>query len=978
AAEEGRHAYRARWEARRARGRPDGAFQPATMQLIDLETATPLTEKLVETRTAIEARVGLTFEQFKRSALLAQGDFEAFLSADPKDRALLLERITGGALFGEISKAAHARAAIERNALEALEAGAAAHQILEEGDRAEAERRAQATATRKAEATAAVDRLEAVEAHLREVERLDAARAAAEGAEAAAERAARLALGAAAAGLAAESEALRETQARLAREEAAAPWGARLASRADDALAALVQKTQAERSLAAAEDRMTTAREAVERSDEARATLLQAQRETTGELNAAAEALALAQEALDGLDPETAEAVGDAANAAGQALAELQLPLGRWRAAREAAMAAVLLQGQRRAAARDTARVIEAAQAALPAAEVTVAEAEAKLQRWRDAFSETANNLRAGLAEGAPCPVCGATDHPLAQYNAAAEPLLHAARAAASEEEERRAKAVRSRDALLQRLERNRAEHEAACERADAAGLEIERQDAAAASARREARRTLSRWADLADRMETPALAAAAAAIGRALKGGRPTAPSSDDPTLAKVAEATGALERPARAAMDGAKARVDAVRAARLTRDGAEAARRAAEDRARRAAEDLAKADARRRRLSDEIEAAERDGAAARERLAGPSAVLDRALDGLASDWRERAAVDLEALITREAEGARRRAELWRRINARAPALETERQALVGLTPPGWRLDTVPSRENAGPADLAAASAAMDALARAETRAESARGEAERLRAAPPAGAEPFSADQGDETSAAARRSALAEAQETARGVLTERAAEAETAALALREDDAARRRLGAALEALEARRAAAKVWLQLDDLIGAADGGKFRRFAQSITLETLAALATRRLAHLAPRYALETAPGDGVDTDLALFAIDRDMADARRAVRQLSGGERFLTSLALALALADLSSEQGVVVESLFIDEGFGALDGESLGLALSALEMLQATGRQIGVVTHVEALSDRIAAQIRVTPEGGGRSSVRVVDL
>ncbi|HEX2525859.1 MAG TPA: AAA family ATPase [Geminicoccus sp.] len=174
-----------------------------------------------------------------------------------------------------------------------------------------------------------------------------------------------------------------------------------------------------------------------------------------------------------------------------------------------------------------------------------------------------------------------------------------------------------------------------------------------------------------------------------------------------------------------------------------------------------------------------------------------------------------------------------------------------------------------------------------------------------------------------------------------------------------------------IRARREQADVWLRLSDLIGSADGTKFRRFAQNLTLTQLLHLANRHLLDLHPRYELQRAPGG----DLVLQVVDRYMADEVRGVHSLSGGERFLISLALALGLASLSSSHGIRVESLFIDEGFGALDAQSLSMAVSVLERLQATGRRIGVISHVEELKERIAVKVEVTPRGGGRSSVAV---
>jgi exonuclease SbcC len=191
------------------------------------------------------------------------------------------------------------------------------------------------------------------------------------------------------------------------------------------------------------------------------------------------------------------------------------------------------------------------------------------------------------------------------------------------------------------------------------------------------------------------------------------------------------------------------------------------------------------------------------------------------------------------------------------------------------------------------------------------------------------------------------------------------------LHHDDQARARMVEIRSSLEARRESSRVWGQLDELIGSADGSKFRRFAQSLTLNHLIQLANRHLADLHPRYELQRAPG----SDLVLQVIDHNMADEVRGVHNLSGGERFLVSLALALGLASMASNRGIKVESLFIDEGFGALDSTNLAMAVSVLEQLQATGRRVGVISHVDELKERIAVRIEVMPVGGGRSTVKV---
>ncbi|MEG0172705.1 MAG: AAA family ATPase [Aeromonas sp.] len=191
-----------------------------------------------------------------------------------------------------------------------------------------------------------------------------------------------------------------------------------------------------------------------------------------------------------------------------------------------------------------------------------------------------------------------------------------------------------------------------------------------------------------------------------------------------------------------------------------------------------------------------------------------------------------------------------------------------------------------------------------------------------------------------------------------------------ALAQADAAAQQAGSLQQALAQQQGVADHWQQLNELIGSASGAKFRTFAQSLTLERLLLEANAQLAELSPRYRLERVPG----TDLALQVVDLDMGDEVRSVDSLSGGESFLVSLALALALSSLSSRQ-TQVESLFIDEGFGTLDPDSLDLALSSLDSLQAAGRQIGVISHVQTLVERIGVQIRVEALGGGESRIRL---
>lgn len=183
------------------------------------------------------------------------------------------------------------------------------------------------------------------------------------------------------------------------------------------------------------------------------------------------------------------------------------------------------------------------------------------------------------------------------------------------------------------------------------------------------------------------------------------------------------------------------------------------------------------------------------------------------------------------------------------------------------------------------------------------------------------------------------------------------------LQEHEKMQKKYQASLEKLTQSRQNMALMTQLQQLIGAADGAKFRKFAQSLTLDNLLHLANQRLALLHDRYQLQRKQDD----KLELVVLDTWQADSQRDTRTLSGGESFLVSLALALALSDLVSHK-TSIDSLFLDEGFGTLDSQTLDIALDALELLNADGKTIGIISHVEALKERIPVQIKLTKLSG----------
>ncbi len=192
------------------------------------------------------------------------------------------------------------------------------------------------------------------------------------------------------------------------------------------------------------------------------------------------------------------------------------------------------------------------------------------------------------------------------------------------------------------------------------------------------------------------------------------------------------------------------------------------------------------------------------------------------------------------------------------------------------------------------------------------------------------------------------------------------------IKEDADNRNRIGLLLQDIEKQAQVVEDWAKLNEMIGAADGKKFRQIAQEYTLDVLLSYANVHLELLSKRYLMQRIPDS-----LGLQVVDQDMGNEVRTVYSLSGGESFLVSLALALGLASLSSNR-MKVESLFIDEGFGSLDPATLNIAMDALERLHNQGRKVGVISHVQEMTERIPVQIRVSKRPSGKSKVEVTGI
>lgn len=668
---------------------------------------------------------------------------------------------------------------------------------------------------------------------------------------------------------------------------------------------------------------------------------------------------------------------------------------------------------------------------ARPAAEAALRQAERSLAAARLACAENVEKLRAGLEPGRPCPVCGAEKHP---YALEREGLREVLDALSREAEERR----RIHEGLARReaegeaeLRNGRSQSEelgpalerasAECGRLDAAWradplaaeasavseaeragwltaelsavagrleaiLSSEEEGRRAAEAREIARRNrdAAREACLeAERRKTAArfaldqagvvLAAAGEALDRAL--------TQRDGWLSELG---AALPEPGwrevwrsnpAAFRDGQRERAETYRSRRqrlneldnelaLLASGIQAQAMAVEQRTeerRRLDEVFRRVD---QALKEKREA--RTGLFGHRPVAEVEAALRIAAEEAESGLAERESRLVEARSRHDGASARLEKERHWFAERRAAAERAER-ALVD-----W-LAEFNAREPAGPAldkprlaellkhDAAWIETERRALGNLDEAVGSARSvlDDRRVRREAIEGQQPT--EEPAESLESRKEALLAEA----------KLADARRVELEARlHGDGARRSRSAELRLdLERQEGVARLWGQLHALIGSHDGKKFRNYAQQITLDVLLRYANHHLADLSRRYRLERVPDK-----LALMVIDRDMADEIRSVHSLSGGESFLVSLALALGLASLSSSR-VRVESLFIDEGFGSLDAETLRVAMDALDCLHAQGRKVGVISHVPEMTERIGTRIEVRRLSGGRSRVDV---
>jgi len=981
--------FTAHWSQHRARRKADGNLLPAKHELSQADDGTVLASQIKEVGSLIEEKTGMTFERFTRSMLLAQGSFAAFLQASPNDRAPVLEQITGTEIYSDISKLVHEHSRAQRQELENLRAEARGVLMLTEEEVSQLQLQLRSSEEEREQKEQLLGQCTAEISWLTELSQLE--QEAGELREAqqqlASERAAfepkREQVKAAQAALGREGEYVRLQAARQQNTEngsARAENGVRT-----EELELQQQRTTAD--LQRSQEALTECREhqkqTLEVISEVRALDQQIRQkgdrvqELGEQLDTAQQQLdqcsmrkGAAQEAISTLDQQLAEIEAyrtthpnepELLSAAGTITAQAE-QLQQCRSRREQLTTSYTKQDRTCAGVRKQYEQAEAAAEAetqkLSGAESAQAAAAARLddhlqgrpiKEYRNEYEhlrterelrsriQSLEEERSRLEDGIPCPLCGALEHPYAAGNIPA----------------------------LDEVERQLEDLRRFLETADQLGEETARQEKAFHTLELSAARAVS------ERERGAAELTAAQAELERLEEERTLTGIQEDSLIEQLQDSlrpftftagTDDLQNLSSEVRD----RVD--RWKELSGSEAELNRKKAEHQ-KGEAEELGKegtlkeqivqlkhsrgeiADS---RIADEQQRTELFGDRSTEAaveeldaaLAEHTAARDTLKDRLSKiDYEQKTLLEQKILLEKK------------QTDLKGLLEELEGQFLMHLQTSGFtdeRHFTASLIDTAVLESLQAESRELDQrIHTLEVRSSDVHSRLEQKRSL-----------RLTERSHEELKETRGELEEEIR-TLTQSAGAVDQQLKAFRE---AQTQLQELSGRIAHQQGICRSWDHLHELIGSSDGKKYRNFAQGVTFELMVSHANRQLQRLTDRYLLIR----DTQLPLELNVIDSYQAGEVRSTKNLSGGESFLVSLALALGLSQMASSS-VQVDSLFLDEGFGTLDEEALESSLEALAGLQQHGKMIGVISHVGALHDRIATQIVIRRTAQGRSTV-----
>lgn len=919
--------YRARWSVRRARDRADGALQDAEVRLHNLRSGKEEGGKKGELWGRIVQLVGLSFEQFTRSVLLVQGDFAAFLKAAQADKAEILEKLTGTEIFGRVSTELYRKNKEAGERYRQYEIQMAGRQLMSEAewDGLQAEHKALSADLERQSKEAETLRLA-----LQWLKRYDElTRSEREAARDLAEVKAQMAAFAVANPDLPQMECawqIHTVYADYRRNERdgqrvgqqSAEVSADLKSR--EAVLTDLRRTQVEAQAALQAWQKHYDAEVVPKLDNAKQLRAMArERKDDGKtLQEQYDAMRKQwREHAAALERKTAEkaaaekAVGEErAYAAGHAdEAALASQAGLLKELWEAVVNDREQQRQNEAlAARNREQLAQEAAA--------LAEKERTAARLAEAMPEQLLTLRKQLADGQPCPVCGAVHHPWGDridVLSEDETRLQKAKAALQKDMEAMTQLMANRQGELRRLE----------------GMAESYQKRVAQTTAKLGRSLEALLPDWAAQLQDGRL-------WRTIEGRitvwrqHENRLQAAENQLSEIRESLGGLpDIVAKEVADWQRKQAELEDLNKRLNDLYEAYRRLWGEEKLEQVENRYKIQ--RQNLEKALTAADTALKEAERQKAGQEAKLKQ----LADDG---------ARLTAALENHRRHIRDWLTDHPQIGSEERLRQLLA-----------------VAETDLESLRGRREQWRQQLTKAQSI-WEERQLQQQAHLQQPDHPSEEADRVDMAAREAGIRQAIERMHVRRTE-------LELLFKQEEKHR----AELEKLSAEKEKARLvyedWAKLNELFGSADGGKFKQVAQAYTLDILLGYANRHLEQLSKRYTIQR-----VGDTLALQVVDGDMLGEIRSVHSLSGGESFLVSLALALGLASLSSNT-MRVDSLFIDEGFGSLDADTLQTAMAALEHLQTQGRKIGVITHVAEMTERISCRIVVEPTGGGGSRVRL---
>ncbi len=944
--------FRSAWTRQRAHKKPDGKLTASKHSISQFDPDAPdenqwkiLATKKREVAEKTREVVGLDYERFVRSVMLTQGDFARFLKSDAGNKAEILEKITGTEIYRDLSVAAFTRAKLARDAHERATEALATMPPLATEDR---QRLDEQIVARKTDVEALRKQLAAATAQLGSYDQLRTLEAKLSAAKTATERLEKTFADAAAdrdrlaksdalqplrTDLAAETRLDQETKqlaTNLAATEqaqktlaAAVTAATKATAEAQDQLNSFYEKLPArEKKFAAVaelEREIATLIRDVELDEKRRLSTAQSLKERRAHQSVLQQEITAIQQALDGMEPaeirKQLDKLESSVPADGARLRTLEQRIERRKLADRLTAETTALG--------NTAEELKTAAGALTTTEKTFAEAEANLSDRRLVL----NNLRlsASLTEhktnlepGEECPVCGATEHPALKDF---EPVTDSVIARMNADVNKALGEVENLRQTLRTTRQNEASLRSRHESQQALIAELTAQLGAGSTTEPEALAALQAQRAELDAQLKKDIAAQAQLRGLQTKLPRLTALETE---LGTVAVRVGELEAELKTVLGVLEAANKSV-AKKRAKIKAEIGERTAEqcrEMTRQKKDSLTASVA----AAEKAEVDSKGQFAAlvsrqtvlgeqREKLTKElAAVRGRLLEGLAEQ--ELTPVSARQALLSESDALHLRARLNKLNTERATATSVRKSLGEEVATAAKAVAELPDR---------------DVLEKDRAQNEFKASEADRL-----VGAIELQIKQDDE-----RIAATAEKRKQ-----------------------------------LEGLRKEMDRWTVMSKLIGSADGKKFRSYAQAITLQRLIDVGNGHLGSISPRYRMEyAAPSAGAGENLEIIINDTYHDDNKRTMATLSGGETFLISLALALGLSDLASGKNLI-QSLFIDEGFGTLDGKTLEKAMTTLEQLRDQGKTIGLISHVASLRERIYCQIRLEPVGDGFSSVEVV--